>query len=498
MVNMKILFTLLLVLMGYSQSSTANCRIKNSDGTVTLAKRDALFLLLAKSSACPESVQALKSLFKNAGNSIRPSMVANRGIHNPNLGSFSIFEEVVGNSSADLEIQPGELFFGHFTDVLNGTLVLDQKPAPRKLMVELIAWDNEKNIFNFYELIGTTTGGDWFYRGDSVDILHDNENLYLNVPAGSPQFGKTLRCSACHTSGGPIMKEISTPHNDWWTKERPLDFGPNKLSAEVSQIVSEIFGAEDFSQSVKLGIHKVDESSEFKNKKEKMSLQVQLRPLFCEVEINLESDLTPLTSGKPGVQVPAGSVVNPLLKQSSLEIIKSDYEALLDVFGMNFTETENKDADHAWLVPVKGYSDLLAIQSLIKNNIITTEFAFDVLAVDIQNTLFSKKRCGLLKLFPKTGGIEGFTQNLKSSNLAGAEELYKNLTDPVRNQNLHVKLAENLLHNTQSQLKSVDGGRALFEKLILQREAVFAAEISKNPRGQILEPGFRVIFPVPR
>jgi hypothetical protein len=29
------------------------------------------------------------------------------------------------------------------------------------------------------------------------------------------------------------------------------------------------------------------------------------------------------------------------------------------------------------------------------------------------------------------------------------------------------------------------------------RKAAFASEISKNPRGQILEPGFRVIFPVP-
>jgi hypothetical protein len=484
---MKILLTLILVFLGYSHVSFASCQIKNSNGAMTSAKADALYLLLQQSPTCPESVQALKILFKNAGNSTRPSMVANRGIHNSNLGSFSVFEEVG---------EEGELFFGHFTDVVNGTLILDQKPAPRKLMVELIAWDSQKNMFNFYELIGTSTGGQWFYRGDSADILQDNANLYLN--AGAPQFGKTLRCSACHTSGGPIMKEISFPYNDWWTKARPLDFGQNRLSTEVSQIVSELIGAEDFSQSVKKGIQKLENSSEFKKIKAHKPLQVQLRPLFCEMEINLESDLAPLMSGLANIQVPTASVVNPFFSQSSLEIFKSDYEVLLNLFNMNFPETENKDADHAWLVPVKGYSDLLAVQSLIQENVITAEFAADVLAVDMQNPLFSAKRCGLLKLFPKTGGIEGFIENLKISNLPGAEELVKNLTDPARNIKLYSELAENLLKSNQSQLRSQDGQRVLFEKLILQRKAVFESEISKNPLGQILEPGFRVIFPLPK
>jgi hypothetical protein len=42
--------------------------------------------------------------------------------------------------------------------------------------------------------------------------------------------------------------------------------------------------------------------------------------------------------------------------------------------------------------------------------------------------------------------------------------------------------------------RSAVGQRILFEKLTLQRKAVFESEISKNPLGQILEPGFRVIF----
>ena len=62
-------------------------------------------------------------------------------------------------SENNQEIHAGELFFGHFTDAVNGVLVLDQKPAPNKLLIELIAWDQQKKFYNFYELIGTATGG---------------------------------------------------------------------------------------------------------------------------------------------------------------------------------------------------------------------------------------------------------------------------------------------------------------------------------------------------
>ena len=495
---MKTVFKILLtsvILIGAADLQAA-CIVRNSNGQVTDIKTDALFSVLQKTADCPENVQSLKKLFKAAGNNLKPAMVANRGIHNPNLGSFSFFEEVVSDNNQ--EIHAGELFFGHFTDAVNGVLVLDQKSAPNKLLIELIAWDQQKKFYNFYELIGTATGGQWFYRGDSADILNDNKNIYLDTPSGSPQFGNTLRCSACHTSGGPIMKEISFPHNDWWTKSRPLDFGKNKLSQEVSQIVSEIFDAEDFSQSIKAGIHKLEDSTSYQKLKAEMSLQVQLRPLFCETEINLESDSIPLQSNVSGIQIPSASVINPFFMKSSVEISKSSYLDLLALFRMNFPETINRDADHAWLVPVKGYSDLLAIQSLIKNGVITEEFAADVLAVDIQNPLFSVKRCSLLKLLPVNGGPEVFAKALKLSNLPQAQELYKNLTDPEKNMDLYNELAKEISTQAKSDLESQQGQKILFEKLISQRQSVFESVISKNPRGQILEPGFRVIFPIPR
>jgi len=346
-----------------------------------------------------------------------------------------------------------------------------------------------------YELIGTGKGAQWFYRGDSADILADNAFLYLN-PQG-PKFGSTLRCSACHTSGGPIMKEMTAPHNDWWTASRPLIFSPNSVSSEIENWVKQLGDASELSQSVKKGISKLESSSQYQDAKQRTSLQATLRPLFCETEINLESDTAPLDQAAAVIQIPSPSVVNPYLANGSLTISSSTYRQLLNNFGMKFPETNLPDSDHGWLVPVKGHSDLIAIQSLLQKGIVTEEFIADVLAVDFENPLFSTKRCSLVKLIPPEG-LAKLADRLKSSNLMGASELYENITNPTRTRSFHIQRAKDLLKNAQLALNTANGQKQMFKKLIEGREAVFNAEISKNPRGQILEPGFRIIFPVPR
>lgn len=472
------------------------CIVRDSKGLPTDVKHDPLFFVLQKAANCPVNVQGLKSLLTQAGLATQPYMVANRGIHNPALGSFSFFEQVSGISPLLTDpIGRGEFFFGHFTTADNNLAIADQEPSKGKLLIELIAWDKLKNLFNFYELIGTGNGAQWFYRGDSGDILADNAHLYLN--SQGPKFGSTLRCSGCHTSGGPIMKEMAAPHNDWWTTSRPLSFSPNAVSSELANWVQQLGDASDFSQSVKVGISKLEGSPQYQNAKQRISLQATLRPLFCETEINLESDAVPLDKGAHVLQIPSASVVNPYLAKGSLTINSSSYRQLLNDFGMRFPETNLPDADHGWLVAVKGHSDLVAIQSLLEKGIVTEEFIADVLAVDFEHPLFSAKRCGLVQLIPQEG-LKKFADRLKSSTLPGASELFDNLTNPRRNRSFHFQRAQALLTKTQLALNTVSGQKEIFRKLVEGREAVFSAEISKNPRGQILEPGFRVIFPVPR
>lgn len=490
--TLPFLFLLLTTFTG-ARAAVAGCLIANSDGRPATPKNDALSTLLSALSQCPENVQALKALWSDHV-LLHPSMVANRGFANPRFGSFSFFETVTGSPA---QWQPGEVFFGHFTGAQAGTVTLDQAPSPNKLMIELIAWDRTKKLFNFYELIGQGGHAQWFYRGDSADILKDNAALYLNSPGRPPVFGNTLRCAGCHSSGGPIMKEILFPHNDWWTQSRPLTFGPNKVSPEIQKLLAQISPAEDFGQAVRKGIQLLEDSPTYRASKAAGSLKTQLRPLFCETEVNLASDVSPLTSPSTAVQVPSASLVNPLLARMALSLPKSDYARLLRDFQMSFPETTAPDADHAWLVPVKGYSDFKAIESLIKNGVVSKEFVVDVLAVDMDHPVFSPARCDLLKLIPDSGGLAGFVQNLRSSPAPAAQELLLNLTTPTRDARFHAQVALQKLQQTQAALQTAAGQRDLFRSLILSRQAVFDSVISQNPRGQIFEPGFRVIFPRP-
>jgi hypothetical protein len=61
-----------------------------------------------------------------------------------------------------------------------------------------------------------------------------------------------------------------------------------------------------------------------------------------------------------------------------------------------------------------------------------------------------------------------------------------------------VRRGREIAWNLEKNLGTEAGRKALFERLLVARLAVAKSEISTNPRGKILEPGFRVIFPLPK
>lgn len=493
---MRALVVLLLFILLPNAWASSNCTIHDMRNPSNQSQNDALALVIRNAAGCPANVRELKEQFLSLGAEVQPAMVANRGRHNPDLGSFSFFETVI-NTNEENKILPGEVFFGHFTKRMQSTVVLDQQPENGKLMIEAIAWDRTKQAYNFYELIGTDTSADWFYRGDSFDVLKDNAFIYRDPPPHTPKYGRTLRCSACHSSGGPIMKELEFPHNDWWTTERPLNLGPNHASAEVQNWLQTVIDAAAFAKYVKAGIEKLETSPAYIQFRAKMSLQEQLRPLFCENEMNLQSDTQSTNDLHVPVEIPTNFIVSPLFSHESdanINLPRGEYLQLLAKFRMKFPETKLMDADHAWLTPVKSFSDLLAIQSLLDQNIVDEKFVADVLAVDFQKPLFSKKRCQLLKLLPddaKGPWRSAFIDNLKQSDLSGSKELLEYLQNPKYTMRWHRNTVQEYLLSVQSRPAT------LFPKLLNIRKAVTSSEISKNPLGQILEPGFRVIFPVP-
>jgi hypothetical protein len=107
-----------------------------------------------------------------------------------------------------------------------------------------------------------------------------------------------------------------------------------------------------------------------------------------------------------------------------------------------FPNTSRVDADHAWLTPVKAASDILAIETLVRQGVLNLEFVHDVLAVDLSNPLFSQGRCRLLRLVPQTPDWQAFFQALSEAGVGphadpAAQELLHNLMDPSRHSQFH-------------------------------------------------------------
>jgi hypothetical protein len=476
-------------------SASAQCLL-GAAGATPKKNHDLLSQLLSASNTCPTDVRALREQLSRDGLKLLPTMVANRGFHNPGAGSFSLFELAQGRSAkTGLILKEGDFFFGHFTEAKGASLELAQDPAPGALMVELIAWDPAKKLYNFYELIGAGTRGQWFYRGDSADIAADVSLLHLQKDPSKPVFGQRLRCSGCHTNGGPIMKELTLPHNDWWAPERPLLLGGRTPAEPMAEILKDIAPAQVLAHAVRAGMKQLTQ------KPSKGSLTERLRPVFCPVELNLASSPAPNEARPSSIEIPAGFFVDERLANGSVALSASAYESSLRAERFSFPETGALDGDHAWLTPVKAASDARLTDRLVEENVITKRFLYAMLAVDAANPVFSTGRCSLLKLVPEQvapGWEQQFLerlQNAKGTN-AFAAEAALNLTDPARTPTWFKARGEALLNACRARLGQ--GDSSPYVALLAQRrEEARASEISRNPRGQILEPGFRVIFPEP-
>lgn len=492
---LKGLLIFFLVIVGPSIAFGA-CKILTSSGELATNLNDGFFLVVQSQDQCPQNAQELKKVFSQDSLTTRPAMVANRGRTNPAFGSFSFFEVIEGQTPAVPQtIRKGDVFFGHFTTLKSKGVSLDQAPSNGKLMVELIAWDYQKGFYNFYELIGQGLTAQWFYRGDSKDAFLDNSQLKRQAQPNKPVFGRRMRCSGCHTSGGPIMKELTAPHNDWWASTRTLPFAPNQPSLELSNWMSNIMEASEFAEAVKLGIDRLEAS----RLREQLSFQERLRPLFCTTEINIVSAKLPDNQSEEFIQVSSHYFVNPLLIESTINIPRAHYLKALNDHNIRFPENKAPDADHPWLAPVKGYSDQAAISQLILSGTIDQDFASAVLGVDLENPLFSKERCGLLKHVPAPtpDWQEVLKERLEKDKSTPALELLISLLgEGMFGEESHRKRAAKFLKEIQQAALNPLQFEKLFKQLQERRQAVFNDEISKNPLGQILEPGFRVIFPV--
>ena len=459
--------------------------------------QDALAHLLQAQDRCPGTALDFRNLVEGSGARLETTMVNFLSFRDPADGAFFLFEIVSGQlAGLNLAIERGDLLFGHFLTSDGSHLVSNTDD----LLVEAISWDPVKQLFNFYELVKDrkTQRASWFFRGDSSLVLDDIQLLYRQRTARQRPFHEQLRCSGCHVNGALLQKELTAPHNDWWTKSRPLPLGSLTPDPAVTKIFRNLVDADELTKLVQAASRRLAESPQYRKALQSRTMQEQLRPLFCAVELNIESDRDPFDERKPTVQIPAGFFADPRLGASSIAIPRENYEHALRQLGSRMADPPGgADADHAWLAPVKASSDVVMTDAVVEMGVVDQEFVADVLAVDFTNPLFSASRCGLLKLVPAEGGTDflpRFQAALQSSSDPAAKLLLEYLTDPKRDANAHRQQVTEYLNACQKRASQPEAAIEWFGLLAQRRAEVDQAEVSKHRQGHILESG-RVVFP---
>lgn len=453
----------------------------------------------------PADVFAVRARLLKLGGRLHSHLVANGGHEHPARRGvmFMCFETYSGPAPGGRKTEQDELFLGFFLRLDIDTLAVQPD------FMELIAWDRTKKVYNFWELIG----GKWHYRGDSRDVLDDIAEI--NVGAAAPRFQGRLRCSGCHTLGGPIMKEMGAPHNDWWTEKHGLTTKPWHLAAgkdagDVRQLAGLLFrGATDaanLSAQVRNGTRRLVSGGLLTGR----SLKEQLRSLFTTMEMNLVSDAAPFKQREAGgdsVALPSDFFVDRRLAGGGpVSVPLKVYRKALADTGSRFpprTKEESPETRHAFLVPARSLIDNAVLDALIGRGLLDEELVADVLAVDFTTPVFSARRAGLIRYVPDTArDVHELRARLVKALKAapakdeGAKELLANLTDPKKTAAAHREAAKAYLETCAG---AGGDAKAMFDwlRVASQRRAeVLDQEPARHPQKQnILEGGFRLVFP---
>lgn len=355
---------------------------------------------------------------------------------------------------------------------------LSGNPGAETGFLQVIAWDSQKNKFNYYEL---NRDKNWSWAGNSSH-------------ARQPQFvGKG--CFDCHHNGSVIMKELKVPWNNWTSQVATIDlsFLPKMVAQDPN--LSKLVGAEQLEQDIRGGVSQyymkwLDRhvSSDLKTITEIPEL---LRHLTTTTSVNFESN-NPGPTNTPVVPPKNFFLFDDAWAQVAVDgsggagynfptTIGFDTNKFKQIIGVkgfalrqcdrvpdtnqcqpNTVDYEQKGTTfNPFFVPVPSNEDTFVIQNLMKFRVdrgsqrkyvqfITDKFAAAILMVDFQNPVFSLVRSSLQtyadKLDVATIDDQGVS-NIPSLFVAQIQEAVKNQS-PCSTQNLDGCSAEQQFLNT--------------------------------------------------
>ena len=275
-------------------------------------------------------------------------------------------------------------------------------PAKLPQDVELIGFDKTAGVFNYY----AREENKWTFFGSSKDLIGDGYNCD-SVGACVPKAASKTRCASCHLGGGLIIKEFDSPWVHW--EHNTTTVGAQELLTKHKMTLgSQKDDGAGLESTVRNG-NRIWNRTRVDFLKTKGVAEL-LRPLFCTVDLNLQSGSTSTDTVPSSVR--GDFLLEPRLSSfDSVPIDSADYTALAAANGQavkDSSKTPLKDKDgkavtdtiFAWTYPERGQADMDYVNALVEKNVIDDDFANDILSIDFTRPIFSGKRCALLAHAP--------------------------------------------------------------------------------------------------
>lgn len=317
---------------------------------------------------------------------------------------------------------------------------------PPETPLEVIAFDDATGVFNYW----VREDGEWQSHGSSRDFLERQGANQFGAVQNEEADNDTARCGQCHTGGGLLMKERNSPWLNWNNGSTEAA-GSKEMVAEFEHLGDAASG-QGFEKVVTNG-NKVWNEVRVADLKETADVQDLLLHLFCTGEINI--DAGNMTSSGVNINndflfditLSDGNTSLGAFKDKSLfKVSETAYDAAVEATGQQLLGNNGRqlgdlvDTINAFAYPERSIDDIDYVQQLIAQEVITEEFAKDVLLVDFTRPVFSPDRCDLMAFVPPADGNEltadeitaAFIEELEADNPAegsAAAQLLANLTE---------------------------------------------------------------------
>lgn len=291
------------------------------------------------------------------------------------------------------------------------SISFNSEKFPTPNFIEAMGWDESSGSFNYYKLNQTQgeTAATWKFRGNSKDA----DLLSTTARQGT--------CMQCHINGGPVMKELVLPWNNWHSFSDNISYlAPGGKSWPIANAANSplknLEGAESLETDIMMPTivrFNTRRINQFKGANGTIITDARrlLKPLFITTEANLISSngLSSLHSfaKRPPLnelRIPQSFFINQaLLDRLNIsasffdfnDISGKDYEHLVRQTKTTFNGQQPGDSNFAWFVPEAGFIDSDFVTQLVDQGILSPAFVAAALAIDLETPVFSPSRAKL-------------------------------------------------------------------------------------------------------